>query len=133
MSFDNTEPYAADVTELTDGIDRTDVTEARDETRQLSCVLTREELLEVGDRMAQAQQDLAEVQQRRKEVVSQLKADEELCNARLNKAGSMISTRREVRGVACRVIINRTRGTRTVYRMDTGETVEHGPLSDLGV
>lgn len=110
-----------------------DVIETRDETRQLSCVLSRDELLEAGDRMAQAQQDLAEVQQRRKEVVSQLKADEELCNARLNKAGSMIATRREVRPVQCHVIINRTQGTRTVYRNDTGETLEHGALSDLGV
>lgn len=97
--------------------------ETRQETLNLKCPLTDEEMLEISkgmsehlNKMNQAVKDLSAYQSQKK---SEIKGHEAL----IQKAANLINAGAEYRDVKCEVIINESENSVTWIRLDTNEIV----------
>jgi hypothetical protein len=99
-------------------------------TRDLSCVLTQDELLVAGAELAQAGSDIRSIESRLASIKAEFKAKSAEAEARAMKHELQVSTRQEPREVACESVMDFTAGTYTIYRLDTGGCVETRPLHE---
>lgn len=102
----------------------------RDEKkRSLKCVLTRDELLEYGGKLADAQQKIAELESALASYKAQNKSESEMAKAAVENLSDKIRSKYEFRDIKCVIERNYDTGRFIVIRMDTGETVEERPLN----
>lgn len=102
--------------------------EKRDLTRQLPCILTDEEKLNLGQEVGKESQELQEATDRKKEVTAQLTAEVESHRAAVQRLGSLLSNGFEYRPVKCEMRIDRKKDLVVTTRTDTGEVIERRPL-----
>lgn len=93
------------------------------DTRQLRCLLTRDERLERADAMAKAQQDFEAEEDTQKEIKAQLKAKLESLNAKRSELALVVSSGAEYRPTDVETIYDFRSTTVTEVRTDTGETI----------
>lgn len=104
--------------------------EAVQVTRTLQCKLDDTEVLNYGRQIAREQTELETAEQRKKEVMSQLKADIEKHTSAIRSLSSKIATGYEYRAVKCQKVVDGTENRVSIVRDDTGEVIEERPLND---
>jgi len=87
--------------------------------------LTRHELLELGEELARATDDLREIERRKKEVMADLAADLKRADGRVSMFAGKIKDKWEWRTVQCIAAYGVPRaGQKTLRRLDTNEEIE---------
>jgi hypothetical protein len=92
-------------------------------TKELRCVLTTQERLEMGDELSKETTAAEQAEDRKKAVGAQLKADVDEHNAKCRRLASVLSAGYEYREVKCEETWDYDAGLVTVFRTDTGEAV----------
>ena len=93
-------------------------------SRNLRVELTQDELLEAATRLARAQQEISEAEDRKKEINEQIKAEIAAATAEAQREGSKIRNGYEYRDVACMKRLDYAVNSVTITREDTGEVIE---------
>ncbi|MDD5699114.1 MAG: hypothetical protein PHH77_10905 [Victivallaceae bacterium] len=97
---------------------------------QLECVLTQDELVEMGRKLSKETQRRNSLEDEKKSVNSSLKASIDACNAEINRLGIIVSNGKEMREVECETRYNTPQnGIKSLIRMDTGEVIREQPMS----
>ena len=92
--------------------------------RHLRCILTKDELLELGKVLAEHNGSLAALEADKARVVSDFKAKATALESEISICSNKISTGYEFRSVECTVIMNDPKaGKKMTYRDDTAERV----------
>ena len=106
--------------------------ESRIELKQceeyLSCELTDGELIERSKQLAKANEDLADVEARKKDVVADFTAQQKRHEANIGVLSRVVSTGKEYRTVKCEWEINWTRGIKRLIRLDTQVIVKEAEI-----
>lgn len=95
----------------------------------LKCILTEEELREVGRRMARSVQEKKEAEDALKNVKKQYEQVITGADAQINLCASKIQSGYEFREVECEVLRNYESGIIFVVRCDTGEQESSRPMT----
>lgn len=99
--------------------------------KELKCLLTEPELLDIARSMAKAQSDLMAAQDRKAEVVSELGAQIKRHHADVQEYSRVIGNGYRFRDVQCQVLFDHpSPNMKTVFRLDTGEEVDSGRMTD---
>lgn len=93
------------------------------EVRELSCVMTAEELAEASTLLAVKTMELGELEERKKSVAAEFKGKMDVMSAGNTVLARKINSRSELRQVECRWEYDWESGKKTLYRTDTGEQV----------
>jgi hypothetical protein len=105
--------------------------DVRKVTRKLRCVLTADELLEAGKELAEATNELTEIEEDKKQIVAEFKSRKTAAEARIGVVSNKLRSGYEFRDVACEVAYGLPEpGMKQVRRMDTLEVIESVPLSE---
>ncbi len=100
-------------------------------TELLRCELTDSEMADAARELARSNQRCASIEQQKKEVDSQLKAEIEAEKTKIARISSLINTGSEYRNIECRVDLDLPDpGKKTTYRLDTGEEVSVKNMTD---
>lgn len=99
-------------------------------TKQLRCVLSREELADRSRDLAAAVGAIAEEEDRQQTVKADLKARLTELEAKVNRLAASIRSGVEYRDVAVELIAEYPRGMAVEYRTDTGDAIHTRPLTD---
>lgn len=96
----------------------------------LECALSKDELLELGQKLSRATQNRMEAESSKKSYVAQLGANIKSFEAEIERLSSLVNTGKEVRGVSCETRYHvPTEGWKQTIRLDTGETIREGKMS----
>lgn len=90
----------------------------------LPCRLTDAELQVRGEVMAQADQDIATLEDQKSSAVAEFKAKIEQASGRRSQAAATIRSKQEHRLVDCELRLDYKKGKATKVRTDTGEKLE---------
>ncbi len=100
-------------------------------SERLKCELTAQEISEAAKSLAQANQRLSRLEDEKKQVDSQLKADMSVCEAEINRLSGWICTGSEFREVECIWMLDYPEtDKKTLIRKDTGEEVRTVAMTD---
>jgi beta-phosphoglucomutase-like phosphatase (HAD superfamily) len=100
------------------------------DTRQLRCLLTRDERLERADEMAKAQQDFEAEEETQKEIKAGLKAKLEGLDAKRSELARVVASGAEYRPTDVETMYDFTTTTVVEVRTDTGETINHRRMTE---
>lgn len=100
------------------------------ESRMLKVNLTQEELLEAGQKMADAQQQLVELDNELQSFKDQIKGRVAEAEAVVSRCSSLVRQKYEHRSVPCDVTKDWNAHLVTVTRRDTMEIVENRAMTD---
>jgi hypothetical protein len=101
-------------------------------TEYLKYTFTDAEITDAAKELARAAQQRTSLEQRKKEVDSQLKADIEAQNSIVGRLSSYINTGYEYRDIECRVELDTPeQGKKRIVRLDTEEEVKVVPMTDM--
>jgi hypothetical protein len=101
-------------------------------TEYCKYTFTDAEITDAAKELARAAQQRASLEQRKKEVDSQLKADIEAQNSIVGRLSSYINTGYEYRDIECRVELDTPEvGKKRIVRLDTEEEVKVVPMTDM--
>jgi len=95
----------------------------------LECILTDDELIERSRSLAKANQDLADVEARKKDVMADFTAQQKKHEANIGVLSRKVSTGKEYRDVECEWSINFTSGFKALIRKDTREIIKTEPVT----
>ena len=98
--------------------------------RQLKCDLTNIEMLVYGQRMAEWQQAVAELEKALLEYLAENKSKASEAECALSRYAAAVRRKYEYRRVACEVAHNYVTEMVTAMRLDTGEEIESRPMTD---
>lgn len=99
--------------------------------QNLKCVLTLEEIAEIGRKLGNLNQEQARLKLQAKEAASQYKARIDSAQTQIEDLSSTMNCGYEYRSVDCDVLFNTpTEGRKTIVRSDTDEIVEECPMTD---
>lgn len=99
--------------------------------KNLTCLLTVEEMKTLGVELADASQKKRRLEDDKKQAMSQYKAEIDAADAEINAISQKISSGREIRMVECTVRYHTPQdGMKTIERNDTGEIVEVVKMTD---
>ena len=98
-------------------------------TQHLRCDLTSKEIESYGREIARELSKLAAVEEKKKEIVAQLKAEAEAHKNQALALTRLINNGYEYRDIECTETKNYAQGLYTVVRDDTGEEVANRPLT----
>lgn len=90
----------------------------------LSCVLSDKELIERSRELAKANEDLSDVEAKKKDVMADFTAQQKKHEANIGVLSRVVSTGKEYRHVKCEWEINWTRGFKRLIRLDTQDVVK---------
>ena len=107
-----------------------DKTKTTPESQSLKCVLTEKELLQCGDELATALDNLRQLGEEKDAVSKQFKAKETSIDAEITTKQLLVRNKYQYRRTPCELTINYTTQTATVARLDTGEVVVDRPLAE---
>ena len=97
---------------------------------EVKYVFTRAELLELGDELARAADDVREIEARKKEATSAISAELKKANGRVFTLAGKIRDRYEIREVNCIAHYGVPRaGMKTIRRADNGEEIRQEAMS----
>lgn len=100
-------------------------------TEYLKCDFSDAEIAEAAKELARANQRRSSIEQQKKEVDSQLKAEIEAQNTSINRLSGLIATGSEYRNVDCRIELDAPeKGRKRVVRLDTNEEVRVVAMTD---
>ena len=100
-------------------------------TEYLKYEFSDAEITDAAKELARAAQQRASLEQRKKEVDSQLKADIEAQNSIVGRLSSYINTGYEYRDIECRIELDTPEpGKKRIVRVDNGEEVKVVPMTD---
>lgn len=103
--------------------------EEKDCTEYLECVLTEKELIQKSKDLAKANEDLADAEARKKDIMADFTAQQKKHEANIGILSRIVSSGKEYRDVKCKTIIDYTKGTKVVKRLDTFEIVKERDLT----
>lgn len=104
-------------------------TRTRRTAELLPVKLTDDELLAYGCELAREERVLAELQERRKEVTQNIRAEMGEHQARIRKLSRFVESGEEPREVECEELWDYRQGKLVVTRLDTGVVVTERPLT----
>ena len=99
------------------------------EDRQLRVPLTEKELLEAGQKLADALQTLVTLDNELQSFKEQIKGKVAEAEGKSSRFGSLVRQKYEYRPVTCEIARDYTAKMLTVVRTDTGEIVEERPMT----
>ena len=102
--------------------------EKKECTEYLSCVLSEKELIEKGKELAAANEELAQAENRKKDLMADITAQIKKHEANIGALSRIVSQGKEYRNVACEWEINYTKGTKVQTRLDTYEVIKNNLL-----
>jgi len=103
----------------------------RDEfTASQRCMLTREEILEQGERMAGAMRDANQAENELASVKKQFQSKIDTATCAANAAANLIRDKFEYRPVKCERILDYDKGTVSEMRMDTLEVFSRREMTE---
>ncbi|RJO61081.1 MAG: hypothetical protein C4542_07285 [Dehalococcoidia bacterium] len=100
------------------------------ETRELKCVLTDEEMKNYSMALARKQQDLAQAELEKKAAASYHKERMERLTSEINTVSRNVVNGYEFRQVECYWDYLWNDGVKRLYRTDTGEMVDSKPINE---
>jgi hypothetical protein len=104
--------------------------ERKEETRNLKCVLTEAELLQAGRDMADAQNNVQELEAEADDWKSQHKAKMTVAEGRVSIKAGMIRSGYEYRAVPCEIIKDFDAAVIVTIRLDTSETIDSRNMTE---
>jgi hypothetical protein len=105
------------------------MTKQEETHRTLQCVLTNDELLKYSRELAQANQDLSALEDKKKDVVAGFTAQAKRIEADINMNALKVSTGKEMRDVKCVWDYDYERKIKILTRLDTGEVLQEDELT----
>jgi len=99
-------------------------------TKNLKVDLTRDELMQAGDELANSNLEGARLESDLKGVKAEYKGKLEEVVGRCKKLTTMISTKSEYRDVECEEVKDYKKGRVHVMRLDTRRIIEDRPMSE---
>jgi hypothetical protein len=99
-------------------------------TRNLKCLLNREEVETRAARMADVESDLRQIEEHRKSVVADLNGRKKALDAELASLGRQVREHAEYRDVECTMEPDYGAGIMETIRLDTGERIDVRKLYD---
>ncbi len=99
-------------------------------TRKLDCILTEDDVLDRGRQLANAEQDLSNVEYEKKAAMDEFKKSIDAVNGRINTLAKAIREAKEERDVPCVIEDDWQSYEKTVRRTDTGEIIERYEMSE---
>ena len=98
----------------------------------LKCELNDAEVSSLARELATANKTRARIEQRKKEIDSDLKSQIEAENSKIGRLSDLVQTGHEMRDVECRIELDTpSEGMKRYVRLDTGETVKEVKMSDI--
>lgn len=97
-------------------------------TRELPVKFTEDEKAELAEQLAEAHADIQQARDRKADVSKQLAADLQSAESKANTLARKYRDGYEYRTVECEEIVDEELRKVTVYRTDTGQTIETRPL-----
>lgn len=110
---------------------RDSMIDVREERRLLPCVLTDRERLEYGESMARTVVEIGKKEDERKAAAEKFKAELSDLERQKNIDARIISTGKIEREVEVRILLDYRACSVRVTRHDTGEVIEHRPMTNL--
>jgi hypothetical protein len=101
----------------------------REENRQLKVTLTQDEILQAGQKMADAQQLIVELDAEAQSFKDTQKGKVAQAEAELSRNSALVRQKYDFRRVACEIMVNHTTQRVNVYRMDLDELIEDRPMT----
>jgi hypothetical protein len=89
----------------------------------LQCILTDKELIAKSRELAKANEDLADVEARKKDAVAEFAAKQKKHEANIAELSRVVSTGKEYRIVSCEWQYHYDTGIKNLVRLDTLETI----------
>lgn len=99
-------------------------------TEELSCELNEVEWTNRARELADAHKEVAQQEQRKKDVMKELGHDVSIAKAKESKLADIVATRREQREVTVQVKYDYELGTVVKTRTDTGEVISEREMTD---
>lgn len=100
------------------------------EKRNVPVRLDQDELLHAGKLLAKANAEAVDIENKKKEAVSNFTTLTNRAKAEAEVQGRLISTGEEYRDVECNVILNIEKCKKTIIRPDTQEIIEECNLTN---
>ena len=100
------------------------------ERHLLKCELSQDELLQCGDELAGALDNLRQAQEEKESVVKDFKAKEAMCEAEITTKQLLVRNKYEYRQTDCKLILDYTKQSATLIRLDTEGIVNERQLSE---
>ena len=98
---------------------------------EVKYAFSRTELLELGETLARATDEVSDIEARKKEVMADLSADLKRANGRVFALARQVKDKFEYRQTACIAAYGVPRaGLKTLRRADTGEEIEVLPMDE---
>jgi len=101
-----------------------------EETRELRVIVPREELQQLGEKLAREVQDLDDAMTRHGAARKSMKEDEETRNGSIKRISRIVATGIDHRPVRCARFYDFGAGKVTISRIDTGEIVQTREITD---
>jgi len=98
--------------------------ESRKCDEYLQYVLSDKELIDRSRELAKSNEDLADVEAKKKDVVTDFTAQQKKHESNIGVLSRVVSTGKEYRNVKCEWEINWTRGFKKLVRLDTQDVVK---------
>ena len=105
--------------------------ETKPTEEHLAVILTQEELIDLSRKLAKANEDGVEIENRKKDVVADFAARIKKIEAITGALARIVSSGKEYRDVKCLWTFNYTQGYKELKRLDTGDVVKHQELSQV--
>lgn len=89
----------------------------------LQCILTDQELITKSRELAKANEDLADVEAKKKDVMADFTAQQKKHEANIGVLSRIVSTGKEYRNVKCEWQFHYDKGRKMLRRMDTDDII----------
>jgi len=100
------------------------------EVRSLECILTQEEIANLGKELASIHSEKCRSEARLKSFATQCKADIAACDAKIQSISERVNTGKEFRDVPCNITYDWARRVKQFWRQDTGEIIGEGRITE---
>ena len=100
------------------------ITQGKMFKKELECVLTDAEVLEYSRSLAKANQDLSDVEDRKKDVVAGYTAEAKSLEANINVLARKVASGKEHRSVECIYEFDWDKAVKHIIRRDTYEIIK---------
>jgi len=98
-------------------------------TEYLKCVLTEEEIKEVGGNLARKYSQIQDLEAQKKSVVSDFKARIDGLTAEASRCANIIQNGYEFRTIDCEIVKDFAEGKIRTVRTDTGEVIKERDMT----
>jgi hypothetical protein len=99
-------------------------------SQSMKVALTKDELIEQGEIVSEAQAEFTQAEMELNSMKAQFKGKMDAAECKGRVACGLIRDKFQYRPVKCRKVLDYDKGSMTLTRLDTGEMVEHRPMSE---